>query len=120
MNGKVDWIHARAAVGGSPDLLVEVVDLFFEEYPKLIVGIQSSIESEAFVELRRFAHTLKGCLRYFGPTQAGQLSFELEIMGRDGQLERATEVFGDLQTEMDSLVPELTAFAASQSPETDA
>jgi len=120
MSGKVDWNHAREAVGGSPDLLLEIIEIFFDEYPKLIAGIQVSIESKAFVELRRFAHTLKGCLRYFGETQAGRLSLELEAMGRDGRIERATKVFGDLQTEMDALLPELRAFVASQSPETNA
>lgn len=120
MSGKVDWNYARDAVGGNPELLIEIVGIFFDEYPKLIAGIESSIESEELVELRRFAHTLKGCLRYFGETQAGQLSLELEIMGRDGQLEQATKIFGELRTEMDSLVPEMRAFVTSQSPESDA
>jgi HPt (histidine-containing phosphotransfer) domain-containing protein len=120
MDGKIDWNHARDAVGGSPDLLREIIEIFFDEYPKLIVGLQSSIESGTLVDLRRFAHTLKGCLRYFGETRAGQLSLELEIMGRDGQTERATRVFGDLQIEMGSLLPELKAFVASPSPETNA
>jgi|CXWL01.1.fsa_nt_gi HPt (histidine-containing phosphotransfer) domain-containing protein len=116
MDGKIDWNHARDAVGGSTDLLREIIEIFFDEYPKLIAGIQSSIESGRLVELRRFAHTLKGCLRYFGETQAGQLSLELEIMGRDGQTERATHVVGQLQTEMESVISELRAFVASQSP----
>ena len=120
MDGKVNWNHALEAVGDSPDLLLELIEIFFEEYPKLIAGIQSAIDSEAFVELRRFAHTLKGCLRYFGETQAGHLSLELELMGCDRQIERATEVLRDLQTEMDSLLPELTAYITSQRSETDA
>ena len=119
MNGKVDWNYALDVVGGSTVLLLELIDIFFVEYPTLVAGIQSSIESEAFPELRRCAHTLKGCLRYFGETQAGRLSSELEIMGRDNQIERANEVFRQLKTELDSLLPEFTAFVASQSSETD-
>ena len=63
MDKKLDWNCALDAVGGSAELLVELVTIFFEEYPKLIDGIRSSIESHDLVELRRFAHTLKGCLR---------------------------------------------------------
>lgn len=120
MDAKVDWTYARNSVGGSVDLLREIIEIFFEEYPKLIAGIESSIESEAFGDLRRFAHTLKGSLRYFGETKAGQLSSELEVMGQDGQSERATEVFGHLKTEMDAIISELKAFVASPTPENDA
>lgn len=114
MNGKVDWDYAREAVGGSPELLQELVEIFFEEYPKLVAGIQSSLESETLPDLRRFAHTLKGSLRYFGKTEAGKLSSQLEEMARDEQTDDATEVFSQLQTELASLLPELTAFAESQ------
>ena len=120
MGGKVDWNHARDAVGGNVDLLLEIIDIFFDEYPALIAGIESSIESAALVELRRHAHTLKGCLRYFGQTQAGELSLELELMGRDGQLERAPQALSDLRTELDAVICELKAYVASQSPATDA
>jgi HPt (histidine-containing phosphotransfer) domain-containing protein len=120
MNGKVDWKHAHLVAGDSRELLLEIIEIFFDEYPKMIAGIQSSIQSAAFVELRRFAHTLKGSLRYFGETKAGQLSLELEIMARDGRIERATKVFGDLQREMNSLLPELRAFVAAQSTEPEA
>jgi HPt (histidine-containing phosphotransfer) domain-containing protein len=120
MEGKVDWKFARDAVGGNPELLLELVEIFFEEYPKLIVGIQSSIDSKAYLELRRLAHTLKGCLRYFGKTKAGELSGRLEDMGRAGQIEDAIQLFGELQFEMNALLPELSAFVASQSPGTNA
>ena len=120
MDGKIDWDHARNAVGDSDELLLELIDIFFEEYPKMIAGLESSIKSEASVELRRFAHTLKGSLRYFGDTLAGRLAYKLEVMGHNGEIEPAAEVFGQLQTEMDALLSELHAFVASQSPETDA
>jgi len=120
MNGKVDWEFARDAVGGDPQLLLELVEIFFEEYPKLIAGIQSSMESQAYPELRRFAHTLKGCLRYFGKTQAGKLSGQLEVMGREENIESATKLFADLQAELNALLPELREFLASKPPETEA
>lgn len=120
MNGKVDWNFARDSVGGNPELLLELVEIFFEEYPQLVAGLQSSIESKKYIELRRFAHTLKGCLRYFGETQAGELSSQLEVMGRERQIEGALKLFVELQSEMDDVLPELRAFVASQSPETDA
>ena len=120
MNGKVDWKFASAAVGDDPELLRELVEIYFEEYPKLVAGIQSTLESQAYVELRRFAHTLKGCLRYFGKTRAGDLSGQLEIMARDQQIEGATKLFAELQIELAALLPELKAFAASPSSDTDA
>ena len=120
MGGKIDWNHALQAVGDSVELLLEVIEIYFEESPKLIAGIESSIESKACGDLQRFAHTLKGSLRYFGETQAGELSHELELMGRDEQIERATEVFSQLKTELDVLQSELTAYVVSQSPESDA
>ncbi|HUG67561.1 MAG TPA: Hpt domain-containing protein [Pirellulaceae bacterium] len=119
MEGKVDWKFARDAVGGDGDLLFELVEIFFEEYPKLMAGIQSSIESKTYLELRRFSHTLKGSLRYFGKTEAGVLSGRLEDMGRECQIEGAMQLVGELQSEMNALLPELSAFVASQSPKTN-
>lgn len=117
MEKKIDWDHALDAVGGSSELLGELIEIFFEEYPKLVAGIQAAIESTTLEEIRRFSHTLKGCLRYFGKTKAGELAYELELMGRDGNIDRATEMFGDLQAETESLFPELKAFLASPPPD---
>ncbi|MEO8495076.1 MAG: Hpt domain-containing protein [Planctomycetota bacterium] len=119
MNGKVNWNYARDVVGDSDELLLELIEIFFEEYPKLMTGIQSSITSGSPDKLRLSAHTLKGTLRYFGETQAGELAFALEVMGRDKQMEGAAEVYGKLQPELDTIVPELRAYQASHAPKSD-
>ena len=120
MSGKIDWNQAYETVGGDQDLLVELIEIFFEEHPKLIAGIRESIDSNALVDLRRFAHTMKGCLRYFGETQAGHLSFELEAMARDNKAGQAEEVFTELKSKLEWLLPELRDFVASQPPATEA
>ncbi len=118
MSGKIDWNHACETVGGSSDLLCELIEIFFDEHPKLTTGIRESLDSGQLVDLRRFAHTMKGCLRYFGDTRAGELSLELEAMARDKEIEQAEDIFTELKSELDSLLPELKAFVASQPPNT--
>lgn len=120
MSRKVNWNDALKTVGGAPDLLAELIEIFLEEHPKLTDGIRTSLAANKLTDLRRFAHTLKGSLRYFGNTDAGKLSLELEVMARDGKTELANELFDRIQVEMESLLPELKAFVASQPPTSEA
>jgi len=108
---KIDWAVAMEAVGGNEQLLAELIEIFFQEYPKLVGAIQTSIESKVALDLQRAAHTLKGSLRYFGESDAGHIALELETMGRDGDFANATATVQRLQSAAAPLLPQLRDFA---------
>lgn len=106
----IDWEAGHVATGGNKKLLAELIEIFFEEYPKLLAGIRAGIDDRSAKDLRRYAHTLKGSLRYFGETHAGALSGELEVMGEHSSFEAAQPLLEKLEPEIDRLLPELQAF----------
>jgi len=98
------------ATGGSEALLSELIEIFLEECPKVLAGIRTAVDDRSAKDLRRHAHTLRGSLRYFGETQAGVLSAELEAMGEEGSFDFAGPVLKTLEREIDRLLPELQKF----------
>lgn len=99
----VDRAAALDLVGGDEELLREIIGIFFEEYPKLIEGISDAVENQDSRALERFAHNLKGSVSNFGAQSATQAAFDLELMGRKGDIRRAPAVVKVLQSELVSL-----------------
>jgi HPt (histidine-containing phosphotransfer) domain-containing protein len=110
----IDWQMALDATGGNRALLGELIELLFEEQPKLMQLLEQSLANSAYRDFRRAAHTLKGCLRYFGNTAAGRTARELELLGETGQLESARPILDRLNHELEPLLVELRAFLAQQ------
>lgn len=106
----IDWQAGLDATGGNEQLLAELIEIFFEEYPKLLTGIRDAIDRGAAKDLQRFAHTLKGSLRYFGDTAAGRLAYELEGMGSSGAFDTAPALLEQLTPAVERLLPELREY----------
>jgi HPt (histidine-containing phosphotransfer) domain-containing protein len=96
-------------VEGDRDLLREVVTLFFEDTPRLLADIRNAISCSDGNALQRSAHTLKGSVGNFGARAAFEAALSLEQMGRNLDFARATEVFAQLQQQIDQLLPALEA-----------
>lgn len=120
----IDWQIALDAVDGRRVLLAELIEIFFEEYPKLLSEIETAIEAESSLNLQRSAHTLKGCLRYFGESRAARLAKQLEDHGRDqkqheeqGQpttFDGCHDVLVELHAATETLIPELKRFGEQE------
>ena len=110
----IDWQAGLAATAGSPSLLCELIEIFLQEYPKHLAGIAEAIDDRSAKEMRRFAHTLKGCLRYFGESKASALASELETMGAGELFDGADLLLAELRTEVARLLPEMQEFRDAQ------
>jgi CheY-like chemotaxis protein len=105
----VAWDELLAAVGGEREMIGELIEIFFEEYPPTLAAIRTAIEQQDAKGLQLFAHKLKGCLRYFGNTTAAGRARALEEMGRNGQLTHAPRECDRLDADLDRLLPILRA-----------
>ena len=92
---KASWGRAEALerLGGDEDLLRELCQIFLDESPKLLQKLREAIAAADSEGVMRAAHTLKGELGYLGVAKAVQAARELEDMGHEKNLSRATEVF---------------------------
>jgi PAS domain S-box-containing protein len=96
-------------LGGEEGLLHEAVQLFLGAYPGVLSRVQQAVESRDAAALEQSAHALKGMVRNFGDSPAGETAHRLEQLGRSGDLEGAEVLF----VELEGLVRQLHAILTS-------
>ncbi len=82
-------------LGGAedPEFFLTVIDQFLEDLPRHCEGIKQAIEQQDGMALTKSAHTCKGSSRSIGATALAEISYTLEIMGREASLTDAAEIF---------------------------
>lgn len=82
----VCWDHAAALqrVDGDAELLAELIEIFFEDYPRHRDCLFSSLTQNDYGTLCKVAHTLKGSLGYLGAVEGAQLAALIERAGHKG------------------------------------
>ncbi len=96
-------------VGGSDEILKELVSLFYEECPKQMDRIEHAYREGDMMGLSRAAHALKSSVAIFASQAAHSAALRLEIMGRDGDASEFPEAWQNLQREVERLKTALAA-----------
>ena len=104
----IDLSLALKATDGDRVLLQEVVEAFVEEYPTLLVELETAIHTGNNAVVQRSSHTIKGTLRLFGNVPARELAEQLEEMGSTGSLGNAAETYESLKLSLASLQRQLS------------
>jgi HPt (histidine-containing phosphotransfer) domain-containing protein len=94
-------------VGGSHELLVEVIDLFLEDGPQLLSTIQEALVRGDADSVRRGAHALKGSAGNFGASALVAVAHQIELDAAAGSLGSLADRFPALETELSELSAEL-------------
>lgn len=84
-SGPVNWTAALEATDGDEELLLEIVKVFIGEAPAAMSEIRQAIDQRDGLLLRRSAHTLKGSLRIFECSAAGERAWQIEQIGRKAE-----------------------------------
>jgi two-component system, sensor histidine kinase and response regulator len=106
-DGVIDHAALLVGVDGDRRLLRELIHLFLADCPQGLAKIKDAIRCGDARALGRAAHTLKGSVGNFARKSAFAAAQRLEIMGRDGNLDNAGEVFRTLESELARLTEEL-------------
>lgn len=107
----IDWSAALDSTGGDVPLLVDVIDAFQEEAPKLMGNIRQAIDVGDMVLLHRASHTLKTALLSLGATDSGQIAFSIEKLARSQQLEGMASLCRALEAALPAIYDELNQYA---------
>ncbi|MHB8864488.1 MAG: response regulator, partial [Pirellulaceae bacterium] len=103
-DGIVDWQDALDAVNGDRGTLDAVVEAFLSEAPKLVGQLRHALATNDAATFRRASHTLKSSLRFFGAHQAADRAWQLELLGKDGDLDTARQQVDALIDAVDEVV----------------
>ncbi len=90
------------------DFIIEIIDMFLEEHIIDIEGISKAILENDAKKLDFHAHKIKSSFKNFSnPCTPGELSFQLEMMGKQNNLQNAAEVFQELLLQTSTLIDDL-------------
>jgi two-component system sensor histidine kinase/response regulator len=87
------------SVGSDSDFMNEIIEEFFQDTPRQLAIIQSSLSSGDAQALRRAAHSLKSNSASFGATHLHKLCKQLEDMGQAGELDGAAALTAEIEGE---------------------
>lgn len=100
----IDKDEVMERVDGDIELLMEMIELFITDYPKLMSKIKNAIIQKDSRELERNAHTIKGSVGNFAADSVYGIALSLEIMGRNDDMTDAEEAYAKLEREMERLI----------------
>lgn len=108
-----DYVPDRKAifaqVEGDMELFAELVELFLDSYPAQLEDIRQGIADGDSRRVREASHSLKGSVGNFQATTAVALAADLEVMGRDGDLDLAPQKLTELEAQLSLIKIALTA-----------
>lgn len=90
------------------EFIVDIINMFFEEYTKDIYGIREAIMQNDAKKLDFHAHKIKSSFKNFSnPCTPGDLSFQLEMMGKNNDLSNAAAIYQELLNQTAIFVEDL-------------
>ena len=113
-HGPVDAARLRLQVGGSVELLREVLQVYCEEEPSMVQALHDALgEGGDGSALHRAAHKLKGALLNLSAGPSSQLVLRLETLGLEGNLGEAKTLLPALEAELGVLRQALAALSTT-------
>ena len=89
------------AFDGDWNFFKEVVEVFFDDYPRLLDNLHQSLEDGDCETFTRSAHSLKGMLKNFRAETAAKTAFDLEKKGKKADLK-------GVRTDIERLVAQIS------------
>lgn len=89
------------------EVIVEIIDLFFEEYPERLKSLEEAIRQHDAETLRTTAHGLKGVIAHFHADEAHSLAKNLESKGASKTMKETDKILDQLKEKTDRIAEEL-------------
>jgi PAS domain S-box-containing protein len=105
----IDRGEALEHVGGDPELLHELVEVFLQDCPRMMDETREALQAGDALKLKRAAHSLKGAVGILGGKAAFEAALRLETIARQGDLSQADAAWQALQAALEQLQHALTA-----------
>jgi HPt (histidine-containing phosphotransfer) domain-containing protein len=94
-----------------PEMVGQLITLFLEDTPKLLVELQQQVVKDDADGVRRTAHTLKSNSATFGALKLSALCADLEQQGKAGFIHGAKSIIPEIQEEFNHAQIELRRYA---------
>ena len=100
--------YEEAQIEGEPDFVVELIDLYLDEVPRLFDSLHTAIQNNDDATAKRAAHSLRGSSGNLGVLQIAAIADELEHLENPCGTS-ATQLLQSLENEFRRVKEILTA-----------
>jgi HPt (histidine-containing phosphotransfer) domain-containing protein len=90
--------YEEAQIEGEPDFVVELIDLYLDEVPRLFDSLHTAIQNNDSSTAKRAAHSLRGSSGNLGVLQMAAIAGELEHLANPSGTS-ATQLLQSLEIE---------------------
>ena len=98
------------SVGGDDAFVADLVETYLADGAVQLAAIDEAVRSSEAEALVRPAHTLKSSSRTVGANRLGELSRQIEMLGRSGSTTEAGELAAEARTEWTDVEAALRAW----------
>jgi CheY-like chemotaxis protein/HPt (histidine-containing phosphotransfer) domain-containing protein len=105
----LDRGEALEHVGGDPELLRELTDVFLQDCPRMMEEARDALQAGDILKLKRAAHSIKGAAGILGGKLVFEAALRLETIARQGELGQAEPAWEALRQAVEQLQVALTA-----------
>jgi HPt (histidine-containing phosphotransfer) domain-containing protein len=104
--------QALELAGGDQELLAEVARLYLDSKPAMIDAIRAGVAGHDAGAVCKAAHKLKGSLLAIAAKSASEAAENLERLGAEQRLDRASEALAALEREIERIEDSLAKLAS--------
>jgi PAS domain S-box-containing protein len=112
----IDQPRLMERMGGDVELLRELIDIFSQEWPKILAKMKDAVATNEPEVLQREAHTLKGSVGNFTADEAAKAATQVEAMAKRRDMAAAEEALAVLERELIRVSDSLAHIAGTRSP----
>ena len=111
-----DLARAMERFGNDHELLVEMVEVFFNDAPAMMEQIRRAVADRDFSTIARGVHSLRGTVAYYGVESFAAVTRRLEQAAGQGRPESMPADLARLEVELSALAAALTPFRVPPGP----
>lgn len=97
----IDLESALDRTGNDEEFLYELINIYVDDYEDKKEELKSAIEEENYSQIQEIGHNLKGSSANLSLTYMQAASLEMEMAGREKNIEKAKEVLNKLESEFE-------------------
>jgi HPt (histidine-containing phosphotransfer) domain-containing protein len=105
----LDMTQLRSIIGEDIHILEELIDAFLHNTPDRLADLRRALIAGDAKSFEHVAHTLKGSSANMGAMRMANLSYRLELAGRNGRLVDVAEQLNQLEAEYEQVKQALEA-----------
>jgi two-component system, sensor histidine kinase and response regulator len=105
-----------ARVDNDRELLYDLLSIFKNEFPVLLLALQTAVARADAAQVAAVGHTLKGMLSNLAVNKAAVSAGHLEQLARSEELSSLREALAVFEADVQGLLPEMESYIAEARP----